>query len=259
MRVTRVLSGAAAVGAALLLAACDVATTGGASRVTDVSATLAGRVKVETAGPSEVWFEYGPTTAYGSRTPSQTVTTAADGDTGYVTAEVDGLAEGTTVHYRACARDEEGVGLCGADATFTTSEGRDSVVGLGVVEEIPSLGYVVGANLDVRAGADGSDPEGTVSTSPGSAYFHIPDEGPITCVRVEGNRAVVGFVADATEYDPSIPLDHVVVMIEDNGATGDRMRTEGAPAPVTTCPAPDPAAAGWGTAVRGGWRVHDHP
>lgn len=259
MRVTRILAGAAVVVAASVLAACDVATTGGATMVTDVSATLAGQVKVKTAGPSEVWFEYGPTTDYGSQTSAQTVTTAADGNTGYFTAEVDGLTEGTTVHYRACARDEEGVGLCGADATLTTTEGRDSVVGLGVVDEIPSLGYVRGANLDVRADADGGSPEGTVSTSPGSFYFRIPDEGPITCVRVEGNRAVVGFVADATEYDPTIPLEYVVVMLEDNGATGDRMRTEGAAGPVTTCPAADPAAPGWGTVVRGGWNVHDHP
>jgi hypothetical protein len=259
MRRRGILAGAVTAGAALVLVACDVGVTGGVRLVTDVSATLEGRVRVTTAGPSEAWFEYGTTVSYGSRTPSQTVTTAADGQQAYVSAPVSGLAEATTYHYRACARDEQGVGVCGADATFSTSTGRDSATGLGIVYEIPELGYVDGANLDVRGDASGASPEGTVSVSPGSHYFRIPDAGPITCFRVEGNRGVVGFVADATEYDPNLPLIPLLVMLEDNGESGDRMRTEALEEPATTCPVPDAAAPGWEALSRGGFTVHDHP
>src|SRR4051812_8398427 len=89
------------------------ATTGPAPAVTDHSATLGGSVDANGA-PTSYHFEYGPTTAYGSVTPS------ADADFGGVAAAtVGGLSPVTIYHYRLVASNAAGV-TEGADQTFTT-------------------------------------------------------------------------------------------------------------------------------------------
>jgi hypothetical protein len=72
--------------------------SGDASAVAETSATVAGSVDPRGA-PVEVYFEYGPTTAYGQLTAVQTLG-GADGSSGF-TAALTGLAAGATVHYRA--------------------------------------------------------------------------------------------------------------------------------------------------------------
>jgi len=76
---------------------------------------------------------------------------------------------------------------------------------------------------------------------------------------VSGNQAVVGFLADATDYDPEIPLVPRLTFIEDNGATGDRVRTTTLTEPATTCPEPSSADPGGGVIIRGDFVIHDHP
>ncbi len=89
-----------------------VVTTGGATSLTTTSATLTGSVNPQ--GKSTTYhFDYGPTTAYGSRTPDA----SAGSGTAAVnaSASVGGLSPNTTYHYRLHATN--GVG---ADKTFTT-------------------------------------------------------------------------------------------------------------------------------------------
>jgi len=89
-------------------------TTGPATAVTDHSATLGGSVDGMSA-PTSYHFEYGPTTAYGSVTPSA--------DAGYggvaAAATVGALSPVTIYHYRLVASNAGGV-TEGADQTFTT-------------------------------------------------------------------------------------------------------------------------------------------
>ena len=70
------------------------------------------------------YFDYGPTAAYGPRTPQQPV--AASGSDLSVSAGLTGLRPGTTYHYRLVASNADGTSR-GADMTFTT-EPRVSVV-----------------------------------------------------------------------------------------------------------------------------------
>jgi hypothetical protein len=243
-----------------LLAACDVGQAHEASQVSDTSATLEAYIHSDAEGAGNEaltwWFEYGSTPAFGSTTPEVT-SDVPNGQARLVAATVTGLDEGTTYHFRACVRG----GLCGKVLTFTTTSERDSVHGLGVSYEVPQLGYHVGASVDVSAAPDGSDPEGRASRSPGVHYFRVPDEGVVTCLRVDGNRASIGFLADYTMYDPSLPLFPVVIYIEDVGATGDRFATE-LPAEVpTSCPDPDEVldSTPGQVLIRGDFVVHDHP
>jgi hypothetical protein len=248
---------------ALLLAACDYGTTAPPTHVADTSAVLEGTLHTDDAGSTVTWwFEYGPTTALGTTTPERSGTFYPGGTNLPVQATVTGLDEGTTLHYRSCVRNAAGGGICGAIQSFTTTTGRDSVQGLGITEQIPMLGYALGAYADASAEADGSSPEGIASRSPGTYYFRIADEGPVVCLRVEGNRAAVGYLADWTIIDPTLPLVPIVLHIEDNGPTGDRYAVDVVDESPTTCPDPDDlldAVAGNPVLIGDGFVVHDHP
>ena len=102
------------IGADELLVAPE-AVTGPATAVTSSAAGLGGSVDAHGA-PTADWFEYGPTTAYGAKTP------AADAGTGAGTAaaSLTGLTPATTYHYRLVAANS-GVTIRGADQTFTTA------------------------------------------------------------------------------------------------------------------------------------------
>jgi hypothetical protein len=91
-------------------------TTLGASKVTITTATLTGQVNPHGA-PTTSYFQYGTTTAYGSRTPNAGVGagTAAVG----ATAPIAGLGPHTKYHYRLVAHNSVGTTV-GGDRTFTT-------------------------------------------------------------------------------------------------------------------------------------------
>jgi streptogramin lyase len=75
---------------------------------------------VDTLGnDTQVSFEYGTTTAYGSTTTPVTVGASAGGAVP-ANATLTGLARGTTYHVRAKATSSRGTGF-GADLTFTTA------------------------------------------------------------------------------------------------------------------------------------------
>jgi hypothetical protein len=65
------------------------------------------------------YFEYGPTTSYGSKQPV-TAKSAGDGSGAFVVSEVlSGLSPGTTYHYRVVATNGSGTSK-GSDATFSS-------------------------------------------------------------------------------------------------------------------------------------------
>lgn len=96
--------------------AAPAVTTGGTSNVTFSAARLAGTVDPN-AQPTSVYFEYGPTQRYGSRTPDVSV---GNGNTQRtVRSDVSGLAPNTIYHYRIVASNPSGV-TSGANRTFKT-------------------------------------------------------------------------------------------------------------------------------------------
>ena len=92
------------------------AATLGASKVTITTATLTGQVNPH-GSPTTSYFQYGTTTAYGSRTPN--VGVGSGTATGGVTAPIAGLGPNTKYHYRVVAHNPLGT-TTGADRTFTT-------------------------------------------------------------------------------------------------------------------------------------------
>jgi len=93
-----------------------VVLTGSAQGASTSGATLTG--SVNPAGAATTWwFEYGPTTSYGSKTSSKSAGsgTAATG----VSAAVEKLTAGTTYHYRLVAQSSAGT-TRGTDVAFMT-------------------------------------------------------------------------------------------------------------------------------------------
>jgi hypothetical protein len=90
--------------------------TGDATAVSDSAATIAGVVTPQGARAT-AFFEYGPTTAYGSRTAA--VDVAGDGPPIVVSERLTGLPPGTTMHYRLVTANDLVRGA-GEDATFVT-------------------------------------------------------------------------------------------------------------------------------------------
>ena len=94
-----------------------VVVTGAASAITQTTATIAGQVNPNDLATT-YYFEYGPTTAYGSSTPSAS---AGSGNAlASVSATLTGLMPGNTYHYRLDATSSAGT-VQGADRTFTTA------------------------------------------------------------------------------------------------------------------------------------------
>lgn len=92
------------------------ATTGAASGVGISSAALSGSALTESA--TTVYFQYGPSTAYGAATPHQAI--GFTGAAQALSAAVSGLAPATTYHFRLVAENAGGVSF-GSDQSFTTA------------------------------------------------------------------------------------------------------------------------------------------
>jgi hypothetical protein len=91
-----------------------VVTTNPASNILNSSATLHGTVYPHGL-PTTVYFQYGPTTTYGSTTASQTKT----GNTYQaISANISGLVANSTYHFRIVARNSAGT-TYGVDRVFT--------------------------------------------------------------------------------------------------------------------------------------------
>lgn len=123
-------------------------TTGAASQVTASSATIAGLILPNAR--STAWHvEFGPTTAYGSQTPAQSV---AGGLTNVpVTAALSGLPAHTVIHYRIVATNADGT-TTGADATLTTSAPASNAkfAGVGIVKRTLTASAAGHVSVKVR-------------------------------------------------------------------------------------------------------------
>ncbi len=123
------------------------ATTGSASNVASTTTTLNGTVNPN-GNDTNYYFEYGPTTSYGSTTP--TAVAGAGASNAAVSANLAGLNAGTTYHYRLVATSSAGT-TNGADQTFTTTSSQAVVLGH---EGFVSPGLVVGVQLGCFQGTN---------------------------------------------------------------------------------------------------------
>jgi hypothetical protein len=110
------LAVALAVPAVAAAATKPAVSTLGAARVTITTATLTGKINPH-GSATTFYFQYGTTTAYGSRTPSSAAG-AGNAAVG-ATADIAGLGPNTRYHYRLVAHNSAGTTI-GGDRSFTT-------------------------------------------------------------------------------------------------------------------------------------------
>ena len=122
-------------------------TTQPASAVTSASATLNANVNPN-GGPVSVYFEYGPTTNYGSFSAINTLASDLE-DAQAVALAITGLLPGTTNHFQAVVQNSLGTNY-GGDLTFVTPPAAPAL----------QVTFTNGSRLVL-----------TVSGSPGSKYI----------------------------------------------------------------------------------------
>jgi len=149
-------------------------TTQSATNVLDHAATLRGQVDPSGSAPF-YYFEYGPTTAYGSRTLSVAFASKLT-----VQATVSGLTSGTLYHFRVVAARDDRASR-GADRTFTTtgSAPTGSDLGSAILDPLAGLPVVSPTADDTKSGSSnsgsgdsgssGSDSSGSGSSGSGSS------------------------------------------------------------------------------------------
>lgn len=182
-----------------------------ATRVEMTRATLNG-VGVADDGPATVYFEYwrasAPTDV--SATPAQSF---PGGAAGPVSADVKGLESNVVYAYRLCGHDEGEQPICAQTRRFVP--GEDNVLAWGATVPIVNAPgapiYFYPIEFEAFGGAPGAnDPFGHAYThrehriAPFSLGSQTEDW--ISCVRVQGNSAVVGMYADV-EVPPGAPFD----------------------------------------------------
>jgi hypothetical protein len=117
---------------------------------------------------------------------------------------------------------------CWAAPAQGQAPSRDSVTGSAAA----SIGRAVPLFFDASSGPQGENPTGTVE------IFFVP--GSVTCLSVQGNRAVIG--ASWTGPTPAFGAPNLLIYVVDGGDVGDpppdiigAVAVEAAP---TVCPAP---------------------
>lgn len=134
---------------------CAIGQTGPTGFISESGTVLHGTVVSDTGGSVEYWFQYGPTTAYGSETAHGAVVTQQNVPE-QISSPVSGLARSTVYHYRLCASDSQQRGGpgCGADRTFRT---QSFACGETVTTSVRLTGSVFCDGPGLTVGADGID------------------------------------------------------------------------------------------------------
>jgi hypothetical protein len=126
---------------------------------------------------------------------------------------------------------------------------EDSVTGSAILDDCPAGCF--NTSIDAHSGPVGENPTGTADW--GLRVNRVG--GPVTCLTVRGNRAVVG--GQSVEFlGPGF-----LFVVEDNAASGgpDRFAVADAelPEPPSSCPAPDDLDVSLVPALSGDLVVHD--
>jgi hypothetical protein len=165
-------------------------TTGSSSVLSDGTATVNGTV-VPNGAPTTAHFDYGPTAAYGSRTPDVKLEPGAAATP--VTATLTGLVAGATYHYRLVASSFGGQ-TTGSDLTFSTAAAPVAVVP-------PVISTRLAPTHDFRVAVVKKRDRIVALIVSGTSRAAVVR---VTCVRRCGKRGRV--VARRTSHGTNVPL-----------------------------------------------------
>jgi hypothetical protein len=213
--------------AAIALAGC-YGETDLATNIDENAATLNSRGTTNN-GPANAFFEYWKTATPGTKltTPAKAI---PGGVSGPFSQRVSGLDPHTSYSFRLCGADQSSGGspVCAQTRSFIT--GRASVQAYG--DTFAPYGENGWDRIDVNvaAGPAGGNPIGRVSARfynaevgpPGGVAFPIGSatEENVTCIAVQGNVAVVGFLQIPSWEGVAPYSDQQFAYIVDGGPAG---------------------------------------
>ena len=161
----------------------DVSVVEPPSGLTRESAVLRGVVDADGAGEASCEFEYGTSSAYGSRVPCVPERISGSGPVG-VEAGVDGLAADTTYFYRVVAANGNGVNL----GQGVEDEGEFTTMGPGIREE--SVGDVASGSVTLQAAIDPHNGVSSPSAGARESYYFQYSQGSVEGCGVGGGSCV---------------------------------------------------------------------
>jgi hypothetical protein len=219
--------------------AAPAVATAAATAVGITSATLNATVNPNGVA-SDYYFQYGTTSSYGRSTPSQ----SAGSGTGAApySAELTGLAPGTTYHYRAVAVSAGGT-VDGRDATFATGKTPAPTA-------VTGAAYAVTTTTASLAGT--IDPHGIAT----SYYFLYGARSPSTrtpAVPAGAGTATVAVSAALANLVPGTTYSYRLVGVGASTVTATirYFTTAKIPASLSLTAAPSPVAAGAMVTING--------
>jgi phosphodiesterase/alkaline phosphatase D-like protein len=159
------------------------ASTSAATAVSSAAATLHGNVNPEGV-PTDYYFQYGTTAAYGGKTATQSAGSGTA--TQAVAYSVTGLAASTTYHYRLVAASAGGT-VVGGDLTVTTTKVPAPAVATAGATSVATTTAVVNGTIN---------PEGT-ATSYYFQYGTTSGYGHNTTVRSAGSGTISAAVSQS--------------------------------------------------------------
>jgi hypothetical protein len=181
--------------------AAPLVTTGPVSDLSSSDATVTGQV-TPLGIQSTYYFEYGETTAYGSRVPTAAGAGVAGNGFGSrsVSRKIIGLKAGTLYHYRIVGGNSAG-STPGADRTFTTTAATIAPRAYEMVTPVDKQGVAVDTGFaGARTSSDGN------SLMYGTAKSPLPgSQAAVFVPRVLGTRSAHGWTAARLEN----PLDNL--------------------------------------------------
>jgi hypothetical protein len=190
---------------------------------------------------TQVVFDYGTSTAYGSSTPAQT----AGAGTAAVTikATVAGLKPGTTYHFRARATNATGT-TNGTDRSFRTASLRRPSVTTGSVTALTASGATVTGTVDPNA----RDTQAFVQIGPTTSYGSQTAPVPVGAGDVPAAVRV-----PVAGLSPQKTYHYRLVAVSDAGTVNGRDRTfttPGVPNTLTLSATPNPVVYGRSARLR---------
>ncbi|MDX6618330.1 MAG: hypothetical protein QOK36_716, partial [Gaiellales bacterium] len=204
--------------------------TGGASALTQTTATLNGEVNPGGAPTTDCHFEYGTSAFYEASRPCDQAPGSGVSPVP-VSASADGLVANTSYHFRVVAGNQGGSAF-GADQTFTTLPNPPTIS-----QVRPAAGRESGGTTVTISGTDLSTATAVRFGAVEAAGFTVVSDGEITVVSPAGSGTV----------------DIAVVTAGGTSSTGAADRFTYAPPPAVTgvTPATGPAAGGTTVAISG--------
>jgi hypothetical protein len=191
------------------LPAVQSLTTGAATNITAVSATLNGSYNGD-GDATTYYYKYGPTLAYGQTTSVQPVPGDPTGTTS-LPANVSGLTLDTLYHYKVVATNSLGT-TEGADQTFTTKKAVENLVTL-PASEINDESIQLNAEFE----GTGLDTHYYFEYGPTTAYGLKSEDPPGTEKGVTTGPTSISSVI--TEFEGFTTYHYRVVASNTNGTT----------------------------------------